>query len=77
MFQPADRGTAAGVLFGLLPVLAADPDGTVLLTPSDHGIGNPTTFRRGISEAITRARASGGIVLLRPPLASRPLFDWT
>ena len=27
VFQPTGRGTAAGVLVGLLPVLAADPDG--------------------------------------------------
>lgn len=64
VFQPTDRGTAAGVLFGLVPVLTADPDGIVLLTPSDHGIGNAATFRRGIFEAVRCVRSSGGIVLL-------------
>jgi mannose-1-phosphate guanylyltransferase len=75
LFQPADRGTAAGVLFGLVPVLAADPDAMVVLTPSDHGIGHATTFATGISEAISCVRSSGGIVLLgvEPSTASDDL----
>jgi mannose-1-phosphate guanylyltransferase len=77
VFQPADRGTAAGVLFGLLPMLAADPDGTVLLTPADHGVGNAITFRRGIAEAIRCVRSSGGIVLLgAEPSSARDDFGW-
>ena len=77
MFQPSDRGTAAGVLFGLLPVLAADPDAVVLLSPSDHGVGNPATFRRGISEAVTSVQSSGGIVLLAvKPSSARADYGW-
>jgi mannose-1-phosphate guanylyltransferase len=64
LFQPMDRGTAAGVLFGLTPILAADPDAVVLLTPSDHGIGDAVPFRRGISAAAASVRSSGGVVLL-------------
>ena len=74
-FQPADRGTAAGVLFGLTPVLAADPGALVVLTPSDHGIRNSTTFRRGIADAVGSVRSSGGVVLLgvEPSTASDDL----
>jgi mannose-1-phosphate guanylyltransferase len=77
VFQPADRGTAAGVLFGLLPVLAADPDGVVVLTPSDHGIGNPGVFRAGILEAIAHAQVPGGTVLFGvEPSAPRTDYGW-
>jgi mannose-1-phosphate guanylyltransferase len=75
LFQPTDRGTAAGVLFGLVPVFAADPDAIVVLTPSDHGIGNATVFAQGISEAISHVKAAEGIVLLgvEPSAASDDL----
>src|SRR6185436_6374908 len=36
VWQPGDRGTAAGVLLALTPVLDADPNALVFLTPSDH-----------------------------------------
>jgi mannose-1-phosphate guanylyltransferase len=75
LFQPMDRGTATGVLFGLVPVMAADPNATVVLTPADHGIGDPSTFVDGISQAVARVRSSGGIVLLgvEPSRASEDL----
>jgi mannose-1-phosphate guanylyltransferase len=75
LFQPMDRGTAAGVLFGLVPVLAADSNATVVLTPADLGIGDPSTFVDGISQAVARVRSSGGIVLLgvEPSRASEDL----
>jgi len=75
LFQPTDRGTAAGVLFGLVPVLAADPNAIVVLTPSDHGVGDASAFVRGIAEAIGCVKASGGIVLLgvEPSAASDDL----
>ena len=77
LFQPHNRGTAAGVLFGLLPVLTADPDGVVIVTPSDHGIRNQHTFRRGITEAIAHAQHPGGIVLFGiEASAARDDYGW-
>jgi len=57
--QPLDRGTAAGVLFGLTE-LPASPDDLVILTPSDHGIASPRTFQLGLrraANAIAEGRA--------------------
>lgn len=34
--QPANRGTAVGILLPLLRILARDPDAQLLLLPSDH-----------------------------------------
>jgi mannose-1-phosphate guanylyltransferase len=77
VFQPAGRGTAAGVLFGLLPVLAADPEAVVVLTPSDHGVRNARVFQTGILEAIAHAQSPGGTVLFGvEPSAPRTDYGW-
>ena len=49
--QPMDRGTAAGVLLGLIDVLCADEDGVVMLMPSDHGVQRTGGFLSGIRRA--------------------------
>ena len=77
LFQPHNRGTAAGLLFGLLPVIAADPDAVVVVTPADHGVANQDIFRRGIIDAITHAQHSGGVVLFGvEPSAARDDYGW-
>lgn len=77
VFQPDDRGTAAGVLFGLLPVLSADPESIVLVTPSDHGIDRPEVFRRGILEAVADIERHDSIVLFgAEPSAAQTDYGW-
>jgi mannose-1-phosphate guanylyltransferase len=53
--QPMDRGTAAGVLLGLIDVLCAkhanNDDGVVMLMPSDHGVQRTDGFLAGIRRA--------------------------
>ncbi|HEX5217815.1 MAG TPA: sugar phosphate nucleotidyltransferase [Vicinamibacterales bacterium] len=63
LYQPLDRGTAAGVLYAILPVLASDPDAIVVLSPSDHGVNDEAQFRSGILEAARHVRVRGGVVL--------------
>jgi mannose-1-phosphate guanylyltransferase len=76
--QPADRGTAAGVLLGLTEIVLADPDALVVLTPSDHGVARPDEFRRGIlhaRDAITSGHAS--VVLCGvPAIAATGDYGW-
>jgi mannose-1-phosphate guanylyltransferase len=57
IFQPRDRGTAAGVLLPLIDVIDADPNAIVLLTPSDQGIGRPDDFHAGIKCGLTAVQA--------------------
>jgi mannose-1-phosphate guanylyltransferase len=77
VFQPGDRGTAAGLLFGLLPVLTADPDGVVVVTPADHGVRNPSMFRQGIVHAIAHAQHPGGVVIFGvEPDGPREDYGW-
>ncbi|MEW6742401.1 MAG: sugar phosphate nucleotidyltransferase [Planctomycetota bacterium] len=49
--QPADRGTAAGVLLPLLEVLRNDPHAVVVVTPSDHGLRDDQAFRESVGLA--------------------------
>ncbi len=51
VYQPLDRGTAAGVLLGLVEVTARVGDATVFLAPSDHGVLQPEVFREGLRHA--------------------------
>jgi mannose-1-phosphate guanylyltransferase len=77
VFQPEDRGTAAGVLFGLVPVLVNDPDALVLITPSDHGVAKPDAFRRGILDAVAHVQQHDGIVLFGvEPSAAQTDYGW-
>ena len=63
-YQAGDRGTAAGVLRGLVEV-TADPDALVVLTPSDHGVAQPEVFRQGLRDVGCYIRSGhAGIVLL-------------
>lgn len=52
--QPRDLGTAAGLLLPLCHVLAADPEGDVVVTPADHHYAQPKVF----GEAVQAARAA-------------------
>jgi mannose-1-phosphate guanylyltransferase len=49
--QPCNRGTAAGTLLPLLRLYSEAPGALVLLTAADHGVLNPTLFRRSIEVA--------------------------
>lgn len=63
VYQPADRGTATGVLMALTPVLAAAPDDVVLLTPSDHAVADTRVFRRGLMDAARFVNAEDVVTL--------------
>ena len=50
--QPSDRGTAPGILLPLCHVLAHAPDADVVVTPSDHHIANPQSFKIAVNETL-------------------------
>jgi mannose-1-phosphate guanylyltransferase len=64
IYQPEDRGTAAGVLLGLTTVLESAPDATVVVSPSDHGVADDACFQRGLALAASHVDRAGGAVLL-------------
>lgn len=63
LLQPLDRGTATGALLALTPVLDADRDAVVLMTPADHGVRHEDRFRHGVLRAVRRVQDHGGAVL--------------
>lgn len=76
VFQPGDRGTAAGVLLGLLAITASFPEAVVVLTPSDHGVRRPEIYQEGLRRAIdATTRGDAPVVLLGVP-ASGPHGDY-
>lgn len=64
IYQPADRGTAAGVLLATSQVSMCDPGAIVVITPSDHGITNVAEFRTGVLAAAAHVRAHPDDVVL-------------
>lgn len=75
--QPEDRGTAAGVLLGLTPVLAADPHALVVITPSDHGVVDQERFLQGIRDAARHAVRQSAVVLFgAEPTTANPDYGW-
>lgn len=52
--QPRNRGTAIGVLYSLLNVLAIDPQADVVLLPADHYVRDEATLRESLRFALAR-----------------------
>jgi len=66
--QPANRGTAAGILLPFLTVLRRDPLATILTLPSDHHVERPEVLDEAVLDAIEAARTDESrIVLLGVP----------
>jgi mannose-1-phosphate guanylyltransferase / mannose-6-phosphate isomerase len=57
LLEPCARNTAAVAAVAAEFVGRIDPDGLVLLLPSDHFIGDPGAFRRAIADAVAVANA--------------------
>lgn len=78
LLQPGDRGTAAGVMLGLTPILAADPDAMVLITPADHGVTHVTPFEHGILSAVSFVQSGVRDIVLFgiEPSAPAPDYGW-
>lgn len=78
VYQPSDRGTAAGVLLATVVVSTCDPDAVVVITPSDHGVTGDEEFRTGVRDAAGYvARHAGDIVLLGvEPLSAASDYGW-
>jgi mannose-1-phosphate guanylyltransferase len=62
--QPADRGTAHGVLLPLLHVLARDPDASIVVLPADHYIHDEAIFAQALQHALERVAEHQNSVFL-------------
>jgi len=55
--QPRNKGTAIGVLFSLLHVIARDPQARLLLLPADHYVRDEIVLRQALRLALARLDA--------------------
>ena len=78
LVQPANRGTAAGVLLPLLEVLERDPAARLALFPSDHFVERPAVLARAVRRALHAAQRLGRSVVLLGvvPDAPEPDYGW-
>jgi len=56
ILEPAGRNTAAAAAIGAYSVLDRDPEGLILVMPSDHVISKPEAFLAAIERAIPAAQ---------------------
>ncbi|EPX84478.1 mannose-1-phosphate guanylyltransferase/mannose-6-phosphate isomerase [Rubellimicrobium thermophilum DSM 16684] len=54
LIEPEGRNTAPAAAAAALAVMEANPEGLMLIVPSDHAVADPAAFR----EAVTRGRAA-------------------
>jgi len=77
LFQPSNRGTAAGVFLGLTYILAKDPDAIVVVYPADHFIHPEGVFLDTVRQAVRVCEGIDEAVLLGVrPSAVDSDFGW-
>jgi mannose-1-phosphate guanylyltransferase len=63
LVEPEARNTAPAIALAALHVFHQDPDGVVVVLPSDQHVADPGAFRAAIAEAV-RVASTGAIVTL-------------
>jgi mannose-1-phosphate guanylyltransferase len=62
--QPQNRGTANGILLGLLHILERNLHATLVLPPSDHDCQDEPTLRQSLRQAVARLSLHSQEILL-------------
>jgi mannose-1-phosphate guanylyltransferase len=78
LYQPCDRGTAAGVLMPAHWIHARDPGATVVVFPTDHFIPDGAAFMVSVAEAVEHAQAHPPwlVLLGAPPTEPDTEYGW-
>ncbi len=78
VIQPANRGTAPAVLYGLLRIATRAPNTPVLILPSDHWVSDDAAFMAHAAAAIGIAEAHESAVVLLgiPPGRAEKEYGW-
>lgn len=75
--QPANRGTAAGILLPLLALVDRDPEANLLVVPSDHFVADEPVLAAAARRALERTESRDVMVLLGiEPQTPEPGFGW-
>ncbi len=62
--QPANRGTAVGIIASLIQIMQVDPDAIVGLFPCDHYYSDEQAFRSVVRSAVERAEQLRGSIII-------------
>lgn len=76
LVQPADRGTAMGVLLGLMHIRRLAPSALVLMLPADHGVLDESLFRWRLLRCLHDARSGRVVVLGMEPEGADDGYGW-
>jgi len=74
--EPTSRGTAAGVFLAASYILAADPNATFVILPSDHFVYPESVFAHEITELVRTAQVFGNRLILLGAKPDRPEHDY-
>ena len=61
IIEPEGRNTAPAAILSALHFAQQDPDGMMLLVPSDHAVSDSAAFRKAVKQGVPAAR-EGNIV---------------
>src|SRR5262249_42393080 len=74
--QPENRGTGAGLLYGLLRLDRMDAGGTVIVLPSDHWVSDDPAFMAHVGIALRTAATHPDVVTLLGIAPDRPETEY-
>ncbi len=76
MIEPEGRNTAPAAIAAALQVAAADPDGLILLVPSDHAVADPAAFRAAVELGRVAAEAGQIVTFGIQPQRAETGYGW-
>ena len=76
LIEPQGRNTAPAILAAVLHVFATDPDGLVLIAPSDHVVPDAAAFRAAVAAAIPAAKAGRIVTFGITPTRAETGYGW-
>jgi len=76
--QPANRGTAPAILYGLLRIVGAAPTAAIAIQPSDHFVSDDAAFMRYVELAFHAVAVRPHLVVLLgvTPEYPEPEYGW-
>jgi mannose-1-phosphate guanylyltransferase len=76
--QPANRGTAAAILYAALRIADAAPTAILAVFPSDHWVSDDAAFMRHVGVALAAAHARPDLVVLLgiEPRDAETAYGW-
>ena len=76
MIEPEGRNTAPAAIAAALQVVASNPDGVILLVPSDHAVADPAAFRAAVAQGLPAAEAGQIVTFGIQPSRAETGYGW-